>query len=261
MQKQSIFLLVYLINSQMKNRILFLLVSPLFFLQGCKKENMGDCFKSTGKIVTEQRVIAAFNAIDLYDNIDLNYHYSTKYKLEVTAGENLQEQIKTKIEDGVLIIENDNKCNWVRSYKKKITVNLYAPTFTDFTFYGSGEIVFRDTLKNNTFKLNLWNASGNLYLKLKCDYIELKSHTGPGFIQATGDCRGLVTYLNGIGVLDAANLISQDALVINRKTGRMIVNCQQKMQAEIEGRGNIEYYGNPIIELKDSGSGELIHRE
>ena len=34
-----------------------------------------DCFKSTGKTITEQRLLPVFNKIDLSDNVDLNIEY------------------------------------------------------------------------------------------------------------------------------------------------------------------------------------------
>jgi hypothetical protein len=240
--------------------------SLLFFpliaisLWACKKEQMGDCFKSTGTTTLESRNLTAFSAVELYDRIELNYHFSPNYWIEIIAGENLVDGIQTKVEGNLLTIKNENRCNWVRSFKHKVKVDLYAPSFSEFTYYGSGKVNFQDTLKTNFFNLELWQASGNLQLKLKAETVELKSHTGPGNITASGECNYLVAYLNGIGRIVTPNLISENGLIINRNTGYMLVNCQSEMQAEIFGQGNIEYIGNPTIDYTNSGSGKLIQR-
>lgn len=242
------------------NKSLLQLLLIVISLFSCKKEQLGDCFKSSGKNKTESRSLTAFTHLELHDRIELNYHYNPKYWVKVTAGKNLLDGIRTKVEGNLLKIENENRCNWVRSFKHKVQVDLYAPSFSKFTYYGSGTVQFYDTLKTDFFNLELWQASGNLHLKLKAETAELKSHTGPGDIFAGGECVNLVAYLNGIGRIEAPNLISQKGLVINRKTGNIFVNCQSELQAEISGSGNIEYIGNPIIDYTNSGSGELIQR-
>ncbi|MEX2379301.1 MAG: head GIN domain-containing protein [Vicingaceae bacterium] len=242
------------------NKPLLALSLIVISLWSCKKEQMGDCFKSTGKNTTESRNLTAFSQLELHDRIELNYHYSSKYWVKVSTGENLIDGIQTKVEGNLLKIENENRCNWVRSFKHKVQVDLYAPSFSEFTYYGSGTVQFIDTLKTDFFNLELWQASGNLHLKLNAETTELKSHTGPGDIFASGKCVNLVAYLNGIGRIEAPNLISQKGLVINRKTGNILINCQSEMQAEISGQGNIEYIGNPVIDYTNSGSGELIQR-
>lgn len=221
---------------------------------------MGDCFKSTGQIITENRSLAPFTHLELHDRIELNYHYSPDYWLEVTAGENLIDGVQTKVEGNLLKIENQNRCNWVRSFKHKVQIDLYAPNFSEFTYYGSGTVRFYDTLKTDFFNLEMWQASGNLHLKLKGKTVELKSHTGPGDIAASGQCENLVAYLNGIGRIEAPNLVSQKGLVINRNTGYILVNCEREMQVEISGAGDIAYLGNPLIDYTNSGSGRLVQK-
>lgn len=241
------------------NKIIIVLLVTLLF-SSCKKEQMDDCFTSSGKEKTVQRLVPAFTAVELNDRINLNYFYSPSFYVEVTAGENLTDNITTTVKGNLLTIKNENKCNWVRSFKKKLVVNLYAPTFTDFTYRGSGEVNFLDTLKSNTFKLNLWDASGDMHLLLNSDYIELKTHTGPGAIYSKGKCRELVAYLGGMGKLDAFSLQAEEVLAINKNTGSLSVQAERKLKAEILGPGDIFYLGSPEIELTREASGKLIKK-
>ena len=219
---------------------------------------MGDCLKSTGKLKTEQRTLPPFETLELYDHINVNYYYAPNYELEVQAGENLIDLVHTEVENGILRIENRNRCNWVRSYKKEITINLKAPSFQNFNYYSSAKVVFQDSMRSDTFRLNLWEASGSIELLLNSTYVELKSNTGPGDITARGECFELVSYMSGNGTLNSQQLQAKKALAITVNTGDILLRVTDELKAEIKGSGDIFYQGQPVIELSDQGKGKLI---
>lgn len=218
---------------------------------------MGDCFKSTGKSTTETRVTDGFNTIKVNDGINLFITQGNETSIQVKAGKNLMKHIKTDVANNVLNIENNNKCNWVRSFKKKIDVHITCPSIREIKYEGYGDIVFQNEMLVDTFLLNMFQASGNLNLKLNGSYIELKIHTGPADIDASGTANELVLFNNGNGILNAESLITQSALVVNRNTGKIKVNANQKLKAEISGSGDIYYRGNPIVEFLKFGKGDL----
>lgn len=226
----------------------------------CKKENLGDCFKSTGKTSIEERFIPTFRSIELNDKIDLFVEYGPNLNLRVKAGENLQKLIKTEVKNGQLIIENDNKCNWVRSFKKRIEVYLQTPTLKAITYYGSGRVNFTNTFVSDTLLVNLWEASGDLTFKIDANYVELKSHTGTGTIKCEGNTEGLVTFMGGNGFIETEQTTAKNVLAVNNNTGYLRIKAEENLKADISGAGNIEYFGNPVIELIDIGEGELIKR-
>ncbi len=243
----------------MKKQFLYSLLL-LIFLWSCEKDHLGDCFKSTGKMSAELRTIPAFSHIELQDRIQLNYRYNPSYSIRIEGGENLLKGVKTDVRNGTLEIKDNNRCDWSRSFKHELTVTVFAPEFHSLTYRGSGEINFIDTLKTSTFKVDFWNASGNLNLKVKANRLELKSHTAPGVINAQGDCEEIYIYLGGNGQIDASQIKAQIGTAINKNTGKIIVNCQNHLKAEILGSGDIEYWGSPTLELNHQGSGKLIQR-
>lgn len=224
----------------------------------CKKENLGDCFKSTGSIEEEERSIGAFTHIELHDRINLYVNYGSERKLKVRAGENLHEFIRTNIEGNRLVIENDNKCNWVRSFKKEIDVFLSTPNINEITYYGSGELRFQNTFITDTLLINLWEASGDLFVNVDATYVELKTHTGVGTISCIGEADELVAFVGGNGFVDAANTPALKVLAVNESTGYIRVNAINQLEAFIRGDGDINYLGEPKIDLLDAGRGSLI---
>lgn len=230
----------------------------LLGLNGCQKENMGDCFKSTGKVIRENRVINPFEVLLIDDGINVFVTQASELKLEVEAGENLQDLIKTESKNGILQIENDNRCNWVRSYKKDINVFISTPELKGIEYYGSGEIRFQNEFKTDLFRLNMWEASGNVHLQLNCPDIELKSHTGPTDLYCSGSGQKLVAYINGVGRMNTFELAVKEVLAVNTNSGSLSVFSDSLLNANIEGNGNIYYRGEPQITYREQGKGRLI---
>ncbi|MBL4708336.1 MAG: DUF2807 domain-containing protein [Flavobacteriales bacterium] len=241
----------------MKNKTLFVLLLFLSF-SSCKKENMGDCFKSTGKLEEQIRAIENFRGIELHDRIDLFVTYAPETSLQVKAGKNLQDLIVTEVKDGILYIENTNKCNWVRSYKPRIEVHLSTPNLKALTYYGSGNVNFVNTFVTDVLFVELWEASGELNLKVEANILELKSNTGTATIRCEGTANEFVSFMGANGFIDSENTVCQKVLAVNENTGYLKVNAVNQLKADIKAAGDILYVGNPTIELNDLGKGELI---
>src|SRR5689334_18323193 len=101
----------------------FLLIGILLLsLTTCQKEHLFDCFKSAGKSVTENRAATPFTNINLTNNVDLIINPDTTFYIKVTAGDNLIDGIITELQGTTLYIRNENRCNWMRSFKNTYTV-------------------------------------------------------------------------------------------------------------------------------------------
>ena len=244
----------------MRKTGLFILILIFFASNSCKKENMGDCFKSTGKIVKEPRQVGSFQFIELYDRVNLFISFGSEQSIMVEAGENLQEHISTEVSNNTLTIKNNNRCNWVRSFKKDMTIFLTVSSLKGINCFGSGELRFLDSLSTDKFTIDMYQASGDAYLLLKTDHAELKTHTGTGTITARGTSDYLVAYVGGNGFVDASGTQAKRGLAVAVNTGYIKVNVSDELKADISGTGNIEYFGSPNVKLTDNGKGGLIQR-
>lgn len=238
-------------------KIIFVLFPFLF--SSCAKENSFDCFKSTGKQVQEERYTEKFDGIDISDNINVYLSSSTKHSVVVEAGENIIENIMTEVKSGTLYLKNNNKCNWVRDYDRKINVYISNDQINNISYRGFGEVKTIGKYSNQHFFIDMWMASGKMEMELDCDSVFLKSHTGTADISCKGFAKTLIVYMNGTGIIDAGNLEANYVLAINRDVGDVYIHPQQKLDAEIFSNGDIFYRG-PVgqINLVDQGEGELI---
>ncbi|MGZ3899527.1 MAG: GIN domain-containing protein [Bacteroidia bacterium] len=230
----------------MKRTIVYLVVALLFF--GCKKENAGDCFKSNGKLVTEERSIGQFEIVKVYDKIDLNISQGSEFKVEVNAGEHLLSNISTKISDGILTIRNNNKCNFVRGYKKRVTVNITVPAIAKVDNEGVGTVRFLNTFVQDTIIIRAEN-SGDIYVKGTFNQISTSSH-GNGDIYVEGNANRMYVYMFGTNFLNAQGLTISNYLFVETIS---IGDCHVNLPANgtfaynIWRSGNIYYSGDAAV--------------
>lgn len=98
-------------------------------LSGCQREQWDDCITSAGPMRSEGASSGTFT-VDLRDRINLVLkHASVRMNNRSRgSGVNLLDQVRAEVRDGVLYLENDNACKWVRSYKPRITGEIMIST-------------------------------------------------------------------------------------------------------------------------------------
>ncbi len=227
-------------------------------LTGCNKENAPDCFQSAGTQQTVTRHLSPFHIIELNDYIQVELYDTSAYYIEITAPKNLIPDISTKVDDGKLIIANHNTCNVVRSFKHRIRVRIYAPEFPNIQNYGTGDISSINTLVSSFFKIENHHAAGTIRLKLHVDSCLIATHTGVSDCYLVGNCSKTQLFNQGLGVIDARNLISNQSFVNNSSINDVYVNSNDYLYGAIYYSGNIYYTGNPNhIDRSIQGSGSI----
>lgn len=243
----------------MKN-IKFVLLIILSLLLSCNKENNCDCLKGTGDIITEHRAILPFHKIHMQDNINLYISIDSIYSLSVEAGGKLLSSVITEVKDSCLYLKNENKCNWVRSYKNKINVYISCKTLIEIMRNkASGNVYTLDTIYSNLFQINSFNGGGEVNLKLVSKQSFFKIHTGPDDIIVNGRSENAYIYSSGNGLADLSNFSSNYAIVSTKSTNNCYIKANKELEVFIDYVGNIYYSGNPaIIKINTTGSGKLI---
>jgi hypothetical protein len=227
--------------------ILTYLIAGLI-LVSCKKENAGDCFKSTGKDVAEIRFPGTFSEIEVNDKMEVTLFKGTEYKVEVFAGKNIIKNISAKITDGVLKINNNNTCNFVRGYKRHIRINITVPYIGKILNNGVGMFTVDGGFSQDTLKIQTEN-SGDMHIDGTYDYIQSVSK-GSGDVYLTGSCKSLFVYTSGTNFLKADDLLVSDHIFIETlSVGDCFVNTGnlKTFQYNIWRDGNVYYTGNPVV--------------
>jgi len=245
----------------MKNRASFFAFLLLLIVSAgpsCKKENLGDCFKRTGKVMTEARDLPAFDKIYARDNVDVILTEDTGQEVLVEAGKNLLGLIRTEVREGTLYIRNDNRCNFTRRYDSPIRVLLRVPrTFASIITEGCGQISNTNTFTGDTIHLEVRGGSADIDFTVSSQKVVTAQH-GAGDITVRGTADHLYAYNIGTGYTLAEDLSAGYCYAFLKTVGITRLNVRDLLQITVTSRGNVYYRGNPEIESHIEGTGQLL---
>ncbi|MCK9612527.1 MAG: DUF2807 domain-containing protein [Bacteroidales bacterium] len=235
-----------------------ILIIFLFFTS-CKKENRFDCFKSTGDIITEQRFSEPFTGISVSDNVNLYLTQDSLFSIYLEAGENLISLIRSEVKDRILYLDNDNTCNWVRSFKPKVNAYVSMPSLLFLEYDGCGNIFTRNIFKDDSIRVECKNGSGIIEASLDVKKCFLIIHTGPADFNISGKADELQLYYNGSGMIHTENLPNHYTYVTQKSTGDCFINVDNLLIYNISWTGDIFYTGAPSqVQGNITGTGQAI---
>jgi len=237
---------------------MILLSSTLLINLGCEKDG-GNCMKSSGEIILQERDISAFDSIEVYDYVNLFISQDTIYKIVVESGKNIIGGIETTVENRNLVIRNNNSCNWVRSYDKPINVYISTPDLWKIYYNSSGNITSLNTITTDSIKVEVWGGCGKIDLRLDSYMGFFYLQIGTADIILSGTCGIVSVYSGDFGLIDARNLNTAFAFVSNQSSNDCYIQVHEEFSAVIQSIGNIYYTGSPKkIETTIEGSGSVI---
>jgi hypothetical protein len=234
----------------------------LIFAVGCKKAEDRACWKSTGDESSLVLPINTFvDTLILGENFNYRLIPDTVEYIEVAGGENVIPFVQALESNGKIVISNENKCNFLRSFKKKIQVNIHLKQLRFLRYTGGGEVVSSDTIHTSELRLFIVDGGGPVNLMVQTGYLEAVIAHGYGDFTFSGT--SLATFLNcqSNGFCDTRNLSTTGNLrVRSSSSADMRVNAAQtNFIVEIYGRGNIRYTGTPnSLVTTITGEGQLI---
>jgi len=214
----------------------------IYFFISC--QNNHQCFHSRGDETREIRRLEPFNHIKINNLFNVFWHYDSSYKVEIVSGKNLLPYIETRIQNNYLTITDNNRCNWLRKYKRT-EIHIYCPTITSLEIWGSGDYCFKDTLFSDSLLINNWADIINITLNVSCRWFAYSQNAGTGDTYINGKAGISYLWISGMGYLNAKNFICQYNYVTNKSTGDCYVYARKEAGINIYKSGNVYLYGNP----------------
>jgi len=232
----------------------------------CNKENGSDCFQATGSIITTEFEVAPFTKIQFEDDVTLVLKQEPTQSVVIETGENLLSDIAVFVEDGKLIIQDNNACNLVREYGvTKAYVSV--PNLTEIRNSSSKEVRSEGILNFPNIKL-VSNTSGNIDDVKKSGDFMLDIISNHFSISANGQS---IFYISGETItadivfsdewprLEGANFKIDTLSILQRSATYMKVFPRDKITGEIRGTGDVILFNTPnIIEVEEYFTGKLI---
>ncbi|GAB2477682.1 hypothetical protein GCM10011375_19690 [Hymenobacter qilianensis] len=232
------------------------------WLSGCAKDHEGDCFKSTGSIVTERRALPPFQDLVTYTNVDVTLVQDTTLAepyAEVRTGKNLQEDIELQVEDGRLTVRNTSRCNWVRRYDTPREVILHVASIHDVALLGAGSIRTAGNFRVSTVFFHLVGA-GDYDLDLTSDIVYLDMYE-LGDVRLRGAADELSLIVGGLGSVRATDLQTKRCFfeLTRSSDGSAYVRASDVVGGTHSGTGTLYYSGNPAAtDIRVTGKGKVV---
>lgn len=244
----------------MKIQVLAIVV---LLVVGCKKPEERTCWKFAGDKSSMNIPLGEFDKLFLGPHLKFTLVQDTVNYLEVIGHENLIQLVNAEISEGVMRIENKNKCNFLRNYDTKlIEVVIHFKELINLEFQGTEPLNSEGVLNLNYFTFMIKDGAGPVNLSLNADVIYASVNHGFGDFTLTGNVNYANFRISSNGYCNTNQLNIQDSIdVIYNSAVESTFNFHNvPARVEILSLGNVRYIGNPTsIEFLDYGEGDLIN--
>jgi hypothetical protein len=159
-------------------------------------------------------------------------------------------------QQGDLLILKMEKIGGFNFNKEDLKIRISLKDLKELDYEGVGNVKTNGLFKVGNLKL-LGNGVGNLELELEAKEIDADFDM-VGNITLQGNAYRAIFENNGVGKLDASQLIVENMEVKSSGIGKVDVHCKGDLSLVVDGIGKVSYSGNPrIIKKEVSGIGKV----
>lgn len=233
----------------MKPIFLILLVAGLSLIS-CRNTESG-----SDNRFSEERPLAGVSRLHIDGVFNLYLTQSDNESLTIEGSSELAEKLKVSQKGDLLILEME-EFNTSFFDQKELRVNLAISNLKEFQFNGVGNIQTTGTFIVDQTKI-LGEGVGNLEMDFQTDQLDAELNL-VGNMTLKGKSKKALIKNEGIGNIDASQLITQDLEVISSGIGKIEVHCEGNLSLKVDGIGKVTYGGNPKTVKKEiTGIGKV----
>jgi hypothetical protein len=209
----------------------------------------------SGHVVTTTREVSDFHGITVEYPAEIVIKQGPSESLKIEAEDNVVEDLRTDVRDGILIIDHLDHHEWWIRPTKPVRITIVVKELDEFDFDSAGTVKL-DSLESDTLDLNV-NGAGTLTLdEVQFSILNCRLD-GAGTLTLSGIVDNLNVDMSGFGSFKADDLQAQIADIAIDGAGSAIVWVEKSLTAEISGAGSISYYGSPTVTKNVDGVGSI----
>lgn len=246
-----------------KIKHIYILVLLINF--ACSSTNAPDCFQASGDISVEEVVVPVFNKITVFENIELILKEGEQ-NVAIETGKFLREEVTAFVEDGRLVLRDNNNCNFVRNYGvTKIYVT--APNITEIRSSTSWPVRSDGVLSYSGLTLfsesygepEAETTDGEFNLALNSNTISIVVN-GNSYFKLSGTTNNLnVVIAAGDSRIETENLISKNVTFNHRGSNDLLISPQETLNGVLRGPGDVRSFNKPpMVSVETLYTGQLI---
>jgi len=249
----GLFLAYYSLNQHAMKYILQFLVIPLLLLSSsCDERN----YSISTASVQEKKNLTGVTRLQLDGVFNLTLTQSDQESIEVVGDESMIKKLLINQDGDLLTLSTEEDLNNNFLARKELRINLNLKNLKELNYDGVGNVKTMGTFKVADVRL-IGAGVGNLELDLDAQQIDANFDM-VGNINLQGKANRAFFTNNGVGNLDASNLIVKDMEINSSGIGNVEVHCSGDLSLMVDGIGKVSYSGNPrIIKKEVSGIGKV----
>lgn len=226
------------------------------FFGSCNEFNKINSITGSGHVTTEKREITGeFKNIEVSNALDVIITQSDKIEVIVEADDNLQKEITTKVQNGVLVI-SCNKGNYNNITSKKITVKM--PYIEGLQASSAATINADTTLKGSNLTLAT-SSAGSINATIEYETVQMTASSASNQT-IKGKSLRIEASTSSAGVIDADELLSNEVKASSSSGGSITVHPLVSLKGEASSGGSITYTGTPKSIEKEENSGGSVYQ-
>ncbi len=182
------------------------------------------------------RSVTPFKTIDARGPVSLVVEVGKTHSVRVEGSQKFIDRVTSEVVNGELRLGFEDKRKGNVDIKDGERVVVTMPELASFRGEGAGLMVLNN-VRGDNFDVN---------------------YRGAGSLQMNGRVGHLRLNAEGVGEVVAKDLVAQDADVTFRGIGEVSVHARNRLNASVQGLGNLTYYGKPqSVSRSVSGIGNV----
>jgi hypothetical protein len=204
-------------------------------------------------VVTEDRSTKEdFTKIKVSTGLNLYISQGSKNQITVEADENLQEIIRTEVNDGILKIYSKKNIWKAKARKVYVTIkNLEAITATS-----GSDVYTNEALEVNNLNINA-TSGADIHVSVDANTIETTATSGSN-IEVSGASNNHISKATSGASIDAYQLQSKNVTVKVTSGANINVYASESIDAKATSGGDIDFKGSPKKVNKKTSSGGSV---
>lgn len=207
---------------------------------------------------TQDRHLSGFHAISSSASFDVYITQGASESVKVEAPSDVIDKVITEVKRGELIIRTKNSgFSWGSIFNnKKVIIYVSLREINSLSLSGSGDVFFKDGLHADHFNLR-GSGSADITGKINARDLDVMM-SGSGDTKLSGNAGISTVNCNGSGDYAASSLVTLATTVHLNGSGDAKVNATQKIDASLNGSGDISYTGGAKqVSTHKNGSGDI----
>ena len=235
----------------MKTRLNFSIIPILLLLFSCESSNS----YSSENEIQEKKALSGVTRLQLDGVFNLTLTQSDEESIEVEGPSSLIDKLIIDQEGDLLLLKME-KIGGFNFNQGDFKIRISLKDLKELNYDGVGNVKTNGLFKVGDLKLG-GNGVGNIELELEAKEIDADLDM-VGNINLRGNAYRAIFKNNGVGNLDASQLIVEKMEVNSSGIGKVEIYCEGDLSLVVDGIGKVSYSGNPRILKKEvSGIGKV----